>query len=120
MRIYVDTNVFIDYLLQRFKIKVFTEAVTCKYTIVISQLVIKELKSQKINADELLKWLSFASKIEIIPVCTKNYELYLTKNEYADALHIASAISANVSYIVTRNVKDFVKSPIVVKNPDDL
>ncbi len=120
MKVYVDTNVFIDYLLNRFKINLFTEAITCKYTLVVSHLVIKELTYQKVDFDELFKWLSFGSKIEIIPVVTDNYQKYIVNDECADAIHIACAVSANVECIVTRNVKDFRKSPITVKNPDDL
>jgi hypothetical protein len=40
--------------------------------------------------------------------------------DFEDAVFEVSAIDRNVDYILTRNIKDFIKSTIPAKNPEEL
>jgi predicted nucleic acid-binding protein len=44
--------------------------------------------------------------------------LQLPMADFEDALQVAAAQTCGASYIITRNVRDFVKSPIAAMTPD--
>jgi predicted nucleic acid-binding protein len=123
MKVYVDTNIIMDFLLNRHKSDFFIQALQCKYFVIISNLTISELAYQRINPEKFLKWLEFAHKLEIVKISDfvkKEAYKYLINDEYNDAIHIASACEAQVEFIITRNIKDFQLAPIPVLHPDEL
>jgi len=122
-KVYVDTNVFMDFLLNRHEINFFEEAVKCKYVVLISQLVLDELAYQKVDATNLCSWLSYAQKIEVVSLGTSHRKLaqtFLSQTHTNDALHAAVAILCGADFLVTRNIKDFAQLPITVIHPDNI
>ena len=120
MRIYVDTNVFMDFLLNRKQSYVFEKSLQCLHTIIISTLIIKELDFQNVDASSLIKWLKFAEKLEVIDITADDIALAKSiKTHWNDALHIASATHSFADIIVTNNLKDFI-GLYNVKSPDDI
>lgn len=119
-RVYVDTNIFIDFLCNRYeKSCIFIEqTIACKFHIVISDLVVKELNKQ-VQTDFLL-WLKACNKISILKTNQKEKNLADTyQTHYADALHAAHAAFENIP-LVTRNIKDFKHLPIHTIHVDDI
>lgn len=123
MKLYLDTNIFLDYLLGRkdkfrdlslIAFEFFRRIIKEEHEIIISDLLIKELEfnidQNKIN--NILTWLSKENKIIKIRtekedrtqanIITKKYKLH-----YSDCLHSTLAKKAKADYIITRNIKDF-------------
>ncbi|MBR9700552.1 PIN domain-containing protein [Candidatus Woesearchaeota archaeon] len=118
MKVYVDTNVILDYLEQRKNVvgenlstaafMFFAKALRCDYYIIISDHTLIELLNylEEQLAESFFKMMDRKTiKIHATP---KDRELAKTiPTHFADALHIVLASRAGASMIVTRNVKDF-------------
>jgi predicted nucleic acid-binding protein len=125
MRIYVDTNVIMDFLLDRRSsaYDLFRKTFGCAYTIVVSDVVLIELEFQKMDYENLFKLLESAHKLEIVKSTTSdiNSAKLIITTHYNDALHYLLAKRAHVECIVTSNIKDFSWfDDLSVKRPDDL
>lgn len=123
MRLYIDTNIFIDYLLGRkdkfrdlglISFEFLRQVVEKEHEIIISDLLMKELEfnTKKEKIDELMSWLSENNKI--IQIKAEKSDKILAdriskklKLEYADCLHSSLAKRLKADYIITRNIKDF-------------
>lgn len=46
-RLYVDINIFMDFIENRFHLDVFEKSLSCQFIVVISQLVLNELHYQE-------------------------------------------------------------------------
>ncbi len=132
MRVYVDTNVFIDSLENRvnkynrnigsFAFNFFLETINCKFELVVSSWTKKELNKYVSNTEvffELIKSKVFEVDYDSFDV---SKALDLSKDNFNDALHVVIAERENVDFIVTRNVKDFevLSKNIKVVRPEDL
>lgn len=121
-KVYVDSNVFIAVILRDFgksfefmdckSGEFFDKVLSCKYEIVISDVVIKEIKNKTYYNDleiqELLNKFSF--KLTIINVNEELFEKAKqldkeTKTGVADCIHYL--ISKDYDCIVTWNIKHF-------------
>lgn len=125
MRLYLDTNVIMDFFLDRRASAntLFMNTFKCIYTIVISNVVLKELKFQKVDVDNLFKMLESADKLEILKTTTAELVLadLMSETHHNDALHYLLAKRAGVECLVTSNIKDFGSfTDINVMRPDDL
>lgn len=108
MKIYIDTNVYLDYLLKRKNkygkdlsksaFNVFKRTVACEFYIILSQHILNELHAHIKESDTrmLLKFL----KKKTIPIeDIKEYK--------GDEKHAILAENAGANLIVTRNKKHF-------------
>jgi len=112
MKLYVDTNVYLDFFLERSKSRyaerLFRQTLQCKHQIILSDHIISELirniAIENINAlFETLKHKLIKIKAE-----DRDYAYAKTLNtHYADALHITLAKKAEADAIITNNNKDF-------------
>ena len=120
MRVYVDTNIFMDFIEERFHLNFFERSLKCEVEIVISDVVIRELKYQKIDSMSLISWLTFAKKIQIIRVKPEDSSAARQfKTHFNDALHIVLA-EKKCDALLTRNTKDFFEAKIPVLHPDSI
>jgi predicted nucleic acid-binding protein len=124
MKLYIDTNVYLDYFLDREKsrsaFKIFSRAIECEFEVVVSDWILNELN----NTFELtdLKMLFELLKPKIIHIVTDEHDKNEAKNiptHYADALHIVLAKKSRAEAIITNNVKDF-ESIFKACRPEDL
>jgi len=121
--VYIDTNVYIDYFLNRtdklrplgdFAFNLIKKIVIEEYKLIISDLVILELehngfeKQVKILLEKLKENnnLTFVTSIEEDNVKT-NKIVKERKTSFNDTKHAIMANRAKADYFVTRNVKDF-------------
>ncbi len=110
---YIDTNVYLDFLLKReafsdYAGRLFAEAASCKHTIILSELVLRELQKY-VLPDEVRGLFAVLDKkferVSIGDVDATVADTVLTRA--ADALHVALARRSGADCIVTRNVRDF-------------
>ncbi|MCD6523041.1 MAG: PIN domain-containing protein [Candidatus Diapherotrites archaeon] len=120
MRVYVDANVLLDFLLDRRNLfgrslggraaKFFQETLECKHFLIISDHTLYELEKHKINLGKTsFIWL-ISKKIESVKTTERDKEdaRKLNPSNYPDALHVILAKKAKAEVIVTRNLEDFV------------
>lgn len=130
MRIYVDTNVIMDFLLGRDEsaFNLFMKSLKCKHFIVISDLVLSELRFQKLE-NESSRFLNLCEshrKISVEKTSEADKEiarklLLLYETHFNDALHKVLAVNAGADCIVTKNIRDFkCFDDIDVRMPDEL
>jgi len=125
--IYLDTNVIMDLFLYRNSSsdRLLAKALKCKYFIIISDFTVHELSRYRL-LPELMQFLTIyqaAKKIKVCKISDENKKeatLLLHKTHYADALHKVVACHNGAKMIVTRNLKDFPFTDIVVISPDTL
>ena len=129
--IYIDTNVWIDFFLNRndglrplgdFAHELLIKTSQCKYEIVISDWLLKELtKTDHIGQyKELEGQLLEMGKIKYVR--TEHRDIFSAKQErhWHDALHEILAIKSKALYLVTRNIKDFKGKEITIIYPENL
>ncbi len=124
MKLYLDTNVYLDFFLDRRKDKhafrIFKKAFGCKFQIIISDHIFKELIHYVEPGN--VKMFFETLRPKIIKVSTEEQDIYMAKNiytHYSDALHIMLAGKAGADYIITSNVKDY-RGLFETKLPEDI
>ena len=130
MIVFLDTNVVLDYLLEREDFyenanRLFELAYSAEIPMYISSLSVANIAyvarknfSQEILYDiitDLRKVISFTNVDDL----TIQRALILRANDFEDAIQYFSALQAGADCIVTRNVKDFSFSDIEVITPSD-
>ncbi len=129
--IYIDTNVWIDFFLNRednlrplgdFAHELFVKTSQCKYKIITSDWLIKELtKTNHLDSyRQLEEQLVKLNKIKYIKTEYKELMSAKKHQHWHDALHEILAIKANAIYLVTRNVKDFTGEKVIITYPENL
>ena len=129
--VYIDCNILIDWLLDRepfstFSAKIIELTETKKIKSYVSPLTLantyyiiqKELNKR--IADEFIK--DSISLFEILSITKENviYAINNKFNDFEDDLHTAIAEKNKLSYIVTRNKKDFESSKIDIVDAEEL
>lgn len=136
--IYIDSNCYIDYFENRtdklrplgeFAYSLIRKTIECEYKIIISSLIIDELKfnSYENNIKELIKVLKEVKKIAYIRESEKDEQESRKlkrerKSPLNDTKHVVIARRAKVKFLVTRNMKDFEEllDLVELKYPENL
>jgi predicted nucleic acid-binding protein len=117
--IYVDTNVYLDFLLNRTDglrplgdnaRVLFERTVSCEFIIVVSDLVLSEAEHQHLRPalEPLLTRLASFGKLRLVETsCADQREARMLPTHYADALHAVLARKSGAAFVVTMNIKDF-------------
>lgn len=124
MRIYVDTNVYLDYFLDRKKsdpaFRLFTDVISCKHKIIISEQVLYELNKQIDYSESLLLFQILEPKTIIVNADKSDFKkAKKIDTHFSDALHIVLARKAGADVIITRNLNDFLLF-FEAKRPEEL
>ncbi len=119
-RIYVDTNVFIDFFEDRndglrplgeLASQLFQRAFGCEFRIITSSLVLKELKDNNHLDDytEFVRQNKKFNKFEFVNIANSDKAAASKgkNSHYQDRLHYILAEKANAELFITRNWKDF-------------
>src|SRR3989338_5248533 len=127
---YCDTCVYLDYYSERKRsveaFKFFTEVISCRYNLVISNWLLTELK-KFVEADQtnspLLQHLRNMKKIVCVSASEADFENAKRINpiNWQDSLHALLAQRASADVFITRNLKDFVQYSELfeIKLPED-
>ena len=130
MRVFIDTNVFLDLLCRRERflgdsLKVFDLAVDGKFELLISDLSIANIKyitRKDFSVDKFYETISaFRPVFTIVPVGEDAVDkaLALKAHDFEDALQYFSAVHAQADYLLTRNISDYGFASIKVMSPAD-
>lgn len=121
MKIYVDTNIYLDYLLNRKNkygkdlsrpaFNVFKRAAGCEFHILISNHRIRELRGI-IDIADLTMLMKFLKK--------KIIKIEDDTEGRGDELHACLAIKHGADAIVTRNIAHFKRFSIQSNTPEEL
>lgn len=130
MNIFLDTDVLIDLAIDRKPFSThatslidFIQAKQVKtfvawHTISNFYYLVSAEKNKKMAMDFIRDLLGFVK----IPRISNEEVLLATKldmTDFEDAMQVSAALAARADMIITRNLKDFVKSPIPVFSPKD-
>jgi len=118
MKVFIDTNVFLDILWGRESfladsLKVFDLAVDGKIELLISDLSIANIKyitRKDYSVDEFYRVMSvFRPLFTIVSVGEKVIDQAFVEKarDFEDALQYFSAVQARADYLLTRNIRDF-------------
>ena len=130
MRILLDTDVCLDFVLERQPFfveakEIFKAIAQNKVEPFIASITIiniyyfgKKEKGRNFALQEVQKLLQL---VEICPVNSNilHQALLSPVTDYEDAVQCESAIAENLDAIVTRNTKDFANSPILIYSPTE-
>lgn len=127
----IDTNVVLDAMISRAPFyepaqKLFllaagdriTACVTTNCVTDIYYLLRKHLRDDAQCREALLKLFTLFTVLDVTGSDCRN-ALELPMPDYEDALLAACAKQCKVDCVVTRNIKDFVSSPVQALTPDD-
>ncbi|HVF47721.1 MAG TPA: PIN domain-containing protein [Pyrinomonadaceae bacterium] len=130
MRVLIDSDVCLDFLLQRpahlpdaNSLFANIEMKTCSaYVCAVSLTTIHYIVRKEKDAAAALAAVD--GLLVLADVCQVNFAVLqnaraLNFKDYEDAVQCASAIAEGLDAIVTRNTKDFANSPIEVYSPAD-
>lgn len=130
MRVFIDTNVFLDLLWGRENfvadsLKVFDLAVDGKIELLISDLSIANIKyitRKDYSVDEFYRVMSvFRPLFTIVSVGEKVIDQAFVEKarDFEDALQYFSAVQAHADYLLTRNIRDFGFASTEVLSPSE-
>ncbi len=128
MKLYIDTNIFLDYLLERKNLegndiskyaqRLFYRAISCEFFIVYSDHTAFELN--KFIEGEKIKMLFTCLKKKTIMITTSQEDIIqaqkLSTSNFSDALHAVLAKKSESDYLITRNIKDFKEFSSYIKS----
>ena len=128
MRILVDNDVVLDFILKRSPFdkeakEIFLRSARKEIEIFVCALTpTNSFYTIRKERDLPIAHSSVAQLLKIVQVCnvtgkTLEDACKLGFSDYEDAVQCASAMAVNLDGIVTRNVKDFKNSPIPVYSP---
>lgn len=127
-RLFLDTNVMLDFLGERFPFYYDVEKIVSlsdqnKVKIVVSPIsyttvsyFLTKYENSEIAIRKLRKFKAI-SDVCIIDETTIEKGLSSNFKDFEDALQFHNALDSNCSVIITRNLKDFKKSTIPVLSP---
>ena len=130
MKIFIDTNVIIDVLAQRQEfykasLQAFKMCEVGKDKGFISALSLANIMyicRKALSKDALQNAMQSLMQIfDVIPLTQKEIgkALSMDFSDYEDALQTLSAQNIKADYIITRNIKDFINSPIPAITPEN-
>lgn len=130
-KVFVDTNILVDLIADRrpfskFAIQLFSKAeegkiklYTSSHTIATTHYLLKKYIDEKVLRDILHNILDYLNIVAIDQDVIKK-GLRSKHKDFEDAIQIISAYSIEkLDCIVTRNIKDFKGSEILVLTPDE-
>jgi predicted nucleic acid-binding protein len=130
MRVFLDTNVVIDVLLNRAPFVADSEAVILRCDAMGAEMIlawhglatayylIKRGRTEQqalAEVDKILTWARIAPTSD----ASARYARMLGFGDFEDALQAAAAESSSSDWIVTRNVADFARSRVPAITPRD-
>ena len=128
MRVFIDTNVFLDLLWKREgfledSLRVFDLAVDGIFELLISDLSIANIKyitRKDYPVEKFYDVMSvFKPVFTIVPVGENAVDkaLALKANDFEDALQYLSAVQSQADFLLTRNIKDYAFATMQVLTP---
>jgi predicted nucleic acid-binding protein len=130
MRVLLDTNVILDFILKRapFDIEakeIFARAARKEIEIFVSPITpINAFYTMRKEKGKDVAFLAIQGLLNIVEVAKTDKTVLqnafaLNFNDYEDAVQYACALAENLDAIVTRNVKDFTNTSLQIYSPSE-
>jgi len=130
MRVLLDTNVILDFLLKRQPFfatadEIFVRIQNKEFRAFISTITpINAFYTTRMEKGKDIAFIAVEGLLNIVEVCRTNKSVLqnaftLNFTDFEDAVQCASALAENLDAIVTRNGKDYKISPVKVYSPDE-
>ena len=131
MRLLVDTNVFIDYFVDRAgsdeSKDFFRSALKYGDEIVVTSMSLRDIEyithkithNKEMSKNILIAIFEMVSKVIGISADDSINAIYSNVSDYEDAIQVEAAKSNNVDMIITNDLKDYDKSSIHALTPKD-
>lgn len=130
MKLFLDTNVVLDFILNRFPFnedasKIIELSSNKLFKLYISSSSITDIyyilakKTNKKTALDFIKDLTKNFHVTEVNHAIIEEAAKLTFKDFEDAVQYQSAYNSKVDVIITRNAKDFIKSKIKIFTPRD-
>jgi len=131
LSILIDTNVAVDFIVRRMpfyeesakvieaaSLKIFNAYISASCVTDIYYIARRELKDRDLTL-ELLK--NFLTIVKVAAVSEKEITTALDSawSDFEDSVQYSVALSGDMDYIITRNVKDFSSSEVPAMTPED-
>lgn len=136
MRVYCDTNIYLDFFLGRtdylrpldeFAYQIFRRVENGELTLIVSDHLLYELKNNLEDHNKITELLQpLIKKGRVIQVSKTREDVekakVISKENWKDALHAILAHKAKAVYLLTRNVKDYAgcEHLIEIKFPENI
>lgn len=133
MLVYVDTNIFIDFLKDRDSVtgrdlgavseKFFDRVLKGEFCIVVSSWMEEELYNHVSESDAKMLFSTLEDNMEKISYDEddKEYVKNLDEDNWDDALHAVLADKADADVLVTQNITDYTGISLInVRKPSDI
>lgn len=105
MRVFIDTNVYLDLLLNRdsslYAEQIITRSISCEFYVIVSPLIIQELENYANEID--IKSLFERIGVKKIFVHTSKKKEYVSGLHFPDNIHLHTAIEANCDVFLTND-----------------
>ena len=130
MRVLLDTDIFLDYVLERHPFHAEAETIILRladedfigYVSAITPINIyyfgRKLKDAE-HARKTVRRIVRLIEVARTDKAVLQHAFDLNFRDYEDAVQCASAIAENLDAIVTRNLRDYKKSPIQIYSPTE-
>ena len=131
MRILIDTNICLDILQNRPELcdsskDALLLASNKKYKMFITTATVMDImyitrKSFQNNSDQKKAVQNFISAFKLLKISKKNIEFGFSgiMKDFEDAVQAGCANTHFINLIITRNIKDYINSPIKAVTPED-
>ena len=125
MRLYLDTNIIMDFLLGRNEpsCELMDDTMRCLHDVLVSDHALRELRRHGLDGEVFLKVLRACGKLSTCSATPEDAVLAEKESgtHRADALHAILAKRHAADIIVTNNIKDFrTIRGIPVRRPDEI
>lgn len=129
-RVFLDTNVVLDFILKRQEFAddaaiIFDLSERKELKIEVSSLsmnninyILSKLQSKNVARQIIVKLLSLVDVTDVTKSTIKKAAMS-DFIDFEDAIQNFAAEEAGIRYIITRNLKDFTKSSLIVQSPQE-
>ena len=130
MRVLLDTDVILDFLLKREPFfanadEIFVRLQNKEFRAFISAITpINAFYTTRKEKGKDIAFIAVEGLLKLVEVCRTNKSVLqnaftLNFTDFEDAVQCASAIAENLDAIVTRNAKDYKNSPVKIYSPTE-
>lgn len=128
MRVLLDTNVVLDFVLARPSFfaeadEIFTKLETQKFEAFVSPITpINVFYTTRKEKDKATAFTAITEPLKLIQIAKSSNAIYqnalaLSFNDYEDAVQHECAVAENLDAIVTRNAKDYKNAVVKIYSP---
>ena len=130
MRVLLDTNVVLDFVLERQSFfaeadEIFIRLKNNEFEAFVSAITpINVFYTTRKEKDKTTAFAAVEELLKLVQIAESSNRIFqnalaLNFNDYEDAVQVVGAVAARLDAIITRNLRDYRNSPLPVYSPAD-